>query len=281
MLALVTCDEAVGVDTDLPLLQAAMPEASIVSWRDDRIDWSAYRTVVLRSTWDYHRDLERFRRWAQRVGAASDLWNPLALIEWNLDKRYLADVAGWGAPIVPTVYLDDRAALERHAAADGFAGELVVKPSVGASASGVLATHGDEAVAIDHAERLVNAGFTAMVQPYLSSVATTGETGLVYLGGAFSHAFGRRVVLREHAELDGDGFGNEESEPRVATPAERAVGDLVVAHLPDTAYTRIDLLPTDDGPVVLEVEVIEPSLFLHLDPEAPARAAAAFRSLSV
>ena len=281
MLALVTCDEAIDVDTDLPLLQAAMPEATIVSWHDDTVDWSTYRTVVIRSAWDYHRHLERFRRWAHRVGAQTDLWNPPTLIEWNLDKRYLADVATWGAPIVPTVYLADPVEVERHAAAGGFVGDLVVKPSVGASASGVLASHGGEAVAIDHARRLVDARFTAMVQPYLHSVATAGETGLVYLGGAFSHAFGRRVVLREPAALDGDGFGHEESEPRVPTPAERAVGDLIVARLPDTAYVRIDLLSTGDGPVVLEVELTEPSLFLHLDPDAPARAAAAFRSLAV
>ncbi len=126
---------------------------------------------------------------------------------------------------------------------------------------------------------LLRAGLTPMVQPYLSAVATDGETGLVYLRGEFSHAYRRRVVLREDGGIDGDVLGDESSEAHGGSPAERAVGDAVAARLPGAAYMRVDLLPTEHGPVVLEVEVIEPSLFLHMDAGAPARAAAAFRSL--
>ncbi len=149
MLALVTCKEAAGVDTDLPLLQAALPHAAIVSWDDPSIDWSEFGAVVLRSTWDYHRRLEQFRGWANHVTAVSRLWNPLELIEWNVDKRYLSELDGWRVPVVPTVYLDDEAAATQLAARGGFAGDLVVKPSVGASASGVFASHGDEPAALD------------------------------------------------------------------------------------------------------------------------------------
>lgn len=279
MLALVTCDDARRLDTDLPLLQHELPDAVIVTWDDPSVEWSAFDRVVLRSPWDYHRRRADFLAWAAAVSEVSTLWNPLSMIEWNTDKRYLEELVGWGVPVVPTTFLPDAGAVERLATDGGFTGDLVVKPSVGASASGVVSTRGDEAVAVEHARNLLAAGLTPMVRPYLAGVEDPGETGLVYLGGEFSHAFQRRVVLRAAAVLDGDVFGQERSGPRSATGPERAIGDAVMARLPETAYARIDLLPTVDGPVVLEVELTEPSLFLHLDDGAPARAAAVFRSL--
>lgn len=266
------------MDTDLPLLRRELPEATVVSWDDASIDWSAFRSVVLRSPWDYHRRRDEFLAWASGVAAVSELWNPLPLIVDNTDKRYLAGIAARGVPIVPTTFLHDGSAVDRCAAAGGLRGDVVVKPSVGASASGVLATR-DAGEAAEHARALLAAGLTPMVQPYLHEVERAGETGLVYLGGEFSHAFRRRVVLRRGAELDGDVLGDERSSARRASAEERAIGDAVMAGLPATAYARIDLLPTGDGPVVLEVELTEPSLFLHLDDGAPARAATAFRSL--
>lgn len=277
MLALVTCAEARDVDTDLPLLAAAMPEADIVVWDDDTVDWAGFERVIVRSTWDYHRDRHRFLSWAAAVADVTELWNPVALMAWNSDKRSLGELGAHGVPTVPTTVLDGLAAVEAFAARGGFGEAVVVKPSVGVSAGGVVATRGDATAGLAHATTLLAAGLTPLVQPELGDADGRGETGLVYLGGDFSHAFARRVVMR--AELDGDLLGDEESRPRVASDAERAVGDAVMAALPATAYARVDLLPSATGPVVLEVELVEPSLFLHLDPEAPARAAAAFRSL--
>lgn len=278
MLALVSCREAIDVDTDLPLLRRELPGAVVADWADDSVDWSSFDVVVLRSPWDYHRRLDDFLAWATDVGRVTRLWNPIDVIEWNTDKRYLDDLARNGVPTVPTTFLPDRAAVERFERRHGFEGEIVVKPSVGASASGVLLTRGDPGAAAEHARALLRRGLTPMVQPYLGGVEAAGETGLVYLGGEYSHGFRRRVVLPP-AGLDGGVLGDERSVPRRPTELERALGDAVVDRLPHTAYARIDLLPGPDGPVVLEVEVTEPSLFLHLEPTAPARAAAAFRSL--
>ena len=228
MLALVTCSEAAGVDTDLPLLQAELPQAAIVTWDDPSIKWSDFGAVVLRSTWDYHRRLEQFRAWATHVTAVSHLWNPLNLIEWNFDKRYLAELDSWGVPIVPTLYLADETAAAQLAARSGFAGDLIVKPSVGASASGVFATHGDESAAQEHAVALLNAGLTPMVQPYLSAVATDGETGLVYLRGEFSHAYRRCEAARRRirprrpaADRARSGRPRGRSDRAVSVPAPR------------------------------------------------------------
>lgn len=278
MLALVTCREARPVDTDLPLLERELPDAEVVDWNDDRVDWSRFDVIVLRSPWDYHRRRDEFLAWAHAVSGVARLWNPVEVVEWNTDKRYLDELARAGVPSVPTSFLTDGGAVDRFEHDGGFTGDIVVKPSVGASASGVLLTHDDSAAAADHARALVAAGLTPMVQPYVRHIESVGETALVYLGGEFSHAIRRRVVL---APQGGDGGvpGRERSEARRPSIAERSLGDAVIDRIPDIAYARIDLLPTDDGPVVLEVEVTEPSLFLHLAEGAPARAAAVFRSL--
>lgn len=278
VLALVTCHAARDVDTDLPLLRRELPEAEVVVWDDRDVDWSRFEVVVLRSPWDYHRRREEFIRWAAGVTELAALWNPLGLVEWNTDKRYLSELERHGIPTVPTTFVRDRGDIDRLASRGGFDGDVVVKPTVGASASWVLVARADPGAAVRHARTLVVAGLTPMVQPYLSGVEIGGETGLVYLAGEFSHSLRRRVILPPDG-VGGDVLGDERSEARAATTAERSVGDAVMGYLPATAYARIDLLATPEGPVVLEVEVTEPSLFLHLDPNAPARAAAAFRSL--
>lgn len=278
MLALVTCRDARGVDTDLPLLRRELPEAAVVEWDDVGVDWSTFDQVVLRSPWDYHRRRDQFLTWAAAVTEVADLWNPIGLLEWNTDKRYLVELGHRGVPTVPTEFLVDAASVDRLAADGGFDGDLVVKPSVGASASGVLVSRRDAVAAAEHAHALLHSGLTPMVQPYVDAVEGVGETGLVYLRGEFSHGFRRRVILPP-AGVDAGVLGDERSEARRPTSAERELADAVIDHLPDTAYARIDLLPMADGPVVLEVELTEPSLFLHLDDRAPARAAAAFRSL--
>ena len=279
MLALVTCRAARGLDTDLPLLQRELPEGTVVAWDDPAVDWGAYSVAIVRSAWDYHTRRDEFLGWARHVSAVSTLWNPIEVIEWNTDKRYLAELGRHGVPIVPTVFIDHPDQIDRSAADGAFGGDVIVKPTVGASASGVLLTHDDPAAAAQHARALLAGGLVPMVQPYLDAVERGGETGLVYLGGEFSHAFRRRVVLPP-AGVDGGLLGDERSEARNATAAERLVGDAVMARLPATAYARIDLIVTPNGPVLLELELTEPSLFLHLDDGAPARAAAVFRNLA-
>lgn len=278
MLALVTCRAAADLDTDLPLLRRELPEAAVVAWDDPGVDWGACSIAIVRSAWDYHTRRDEFLRWARHVSAVSTLWNPIDLIEWNTDKRYLAELGRGGVPVVPTTFVGDPGEIDRAASDGVFDGDVIVKPTVGASASGVLLSRSDPTSAEQHARSLVGSGVAAMVQPYLDSVEHGGETGLVYLGGEFSHAFRRRVVLPS-AGGDNGLLGLETSEARGATEAERLVGDAVMARLPATAYARVDLVDNPDGPVLLELELTEPSLFLHLDPGAAARAAVVFRNL--
>ena len=119
-----------------------------------------------------------------------------------------------------------------------------------------------------------------MVQPYLSAIDTAGESDLVFLGGRYSHAVHKAPILTGAVEFEEGLYAEEQIERRQATPDEIALGEHVVAGLPPTAYARIDLLPTADGPVVLEVELTEPSLYLDFDEAAVERAAAVFRNLA-
>jgi hypothetical protein len=120
-----------------------------------------------------------------------------------------------------------------------------------------------------------------MIQPYLSQIDDRGETGLVYVGGEYSHAFRKSAILSRPVRWESELFAEEIVGPRVASVAERELGERVMASVPPVAYARVDLLPTAEGPVLLELELTEPSLFLECDPGAAARAAAAFRELLV
>jgi hypothetical protein len=275
--ALVSSERGLQVDPDLPLASAALREAGhvvdLVRWDDDGYDWTAASLAVVRSCWDYAWRREEFLAWA---GSAPRLRNDAALLRWNTDKTYLRDLERAGLPVVPTVW--DPADRGRLPDAE----EWVVKPSVSAG-SRDTARWTDPADAIRHAAGLIAAGRTAMVQPYLPSVDDAGETAMLFLGGRFSHAVRKGPLLArgEGVRQDRDSRGDlVRVEP---TAGQRAVAEAVLAAVPGLVpgaaaplYARIDLVDAGPGrPVVLELELAEPSLFLPQAPDAVASLVAA------
>lgn len=278
-IALVTSREMAAPDVDEELLLPLLPGSELVAWEDDSVDWSAYDAAIIRSTWNYTDHLGNFLEWAARVDAATHLVNPLSVIRWNTDKRYLARLADAGFAVVPTVYVEPG----DEAPDAALAGRIVVKPTVGAGSKGAALFADDADAARSHVATLHREGKTAMIQPYLDQVDAHGETALVYVGGAFSHAARKGPILSRDIEWSTGLYADEEVVAATATAAELSLADAIVAALPalvagggDIAYARVDLLPTASGPVVLELELTEPSLFLGVDSAAPARAAAAF-----
>ena len=289
-IGIATCADLPDLDEDerrlLDALAALGARALPVVWDDPSIDWSTFDAVILRATWDYSRRIGDFIAWTRRVASVSVLLNPADIVEWNTDKRYLTDLAAAGVPIVPTVFVDvpqsssDPVTWEPPA---GFA-EFVVKPVVSAGSRDTMryspVTSGD---APDiHVRRLLTAGGAVMIQPYLGAVDTVGETALVFIGGEFSHAVCKGQMLR----LDAEGekvaglYVVEEITPRSSSPAERAVADAALAAIPGrldrVLYARVDVIPDASGePVVLELELTEPSLFFRHDHTAAPRLAAA------
>jgi len=287
--AFVTCAEFPdGHVDDLP---AVAPLANLgvdvtfAVWDDRSIDWSAFDLVVLRSTWDYPPRLEEFLEWAESV---PNLRNSYEAVRWSSDKRYLAKLAAAGAPIIPSAFVvpgtEPTEIVEAVLAMAATTADFVVKPSVGAGSMGAGRFRSGDPnsveQAIKHVRSLVEGDRAAMIQPYLDAIDVAGETALVYMSGEFSHAIRKEPMLAGGlAEFDGL-FGDERTSPIEPTADQLAAAEVVLAALPfdrsELLYIRVDLLPGADGaPLLLELELVEPSLFMDGVPEAGKRFAAA------
>ena len=277
--ALATSSELPLLDADdaplLPALASRGIDAVAAVWDDSAVDWDAFDLVVVRSTWNYAARHDEFLAWAARVPR---LANPAPVLAWNTDKSYLRELAAAGLPIVPTIWLDPARNLTSRAVHTRFpaSGEFVIKPTVsagGRDAGRYQSNYADQrGLAIVHARDLLRAGRHVMVQQYLGQVDTIGETALVYVNGVFSHAV-RKAALLEGPYRVGD-LHTLKMSAREATDAEREVGARIIAASPSLVpgseggpllYARVDLLrDSDDAPVLLELELTEPSLFLAL-----------------
>jgi glutathione synthase/RimK-type ligase-like ATP-grasp enzyme len=257
-LALATCSEVAEGDEDGPALIAALGERGIRAtpevWDDSRVDWAAFDLVVVRSTWDYAERRDAFLAWADSLPR---VLNPPAVLRWNTDKHYLGELAGAGVPVVATQFIEPGQPFEPPH--DPF----VVKPAVSAGARhSARYEPGQSAEA--HVAKLHALGRTVMVQPYLDTVDEHGETALIHLGGSYSHAVTKAALLRPGAAPGDALYLEEDMRPTAPTGAELDVADRALAALAsdNLLQARVDLLPTDEGPVVLEVELTEPSLYL-------------------
>jgi glutathione synthase/RimK-type ligase-like ATP-grasp enzyme len=274
---LATCaDLPRGDGDDEPL--AALLGAEFVPWDDEAFDWAAPELVVLRATWDYQGRRDEFLAWTRRIGAR--LVNPPEVVEWNTDKRYLHELEDAGLAVVHTGLVEPG---ERFGPPPG---EYVVKPTVSAGSRDTARfAPGEEGRAAALVAAIHAAGKTAMVQPYVASVDHRGETALLFFGGELSHAIHKGPLLRPGAEPTDEVYAPEEIAPREPTAGERAVGARVVAWSAERfggplAYARVDVVEGDDGrPLVLELELTEPSLFFAHSPGAAERFADVLRRL--
>lgn len=263
----VSCSWARDLDHDLPLLLDAAHQrgidAEITLWDDPAVDWNAYDAVVIRSCWDYTTRHEEFLGWAASVPR---LHNSHEVLTWNTDKVYLRQIEAAGVPIIETRWnITDGDDLGDHA-------EWVVKPTVSAG-SRDTARWGSPNEVYAHSAALVAAGRTSMTQPYISSVDDEGETAMLYFGGEFSHAIRKGPILARGEGIRQDRDGRGEHEARTPTSAQREVATAALAaiddalgHPADLLYARVDLVTGADGsPLVIELELAEPYLFLVLD----------------
>jgi hypothetical protein len=270
-IALVTCAEIPELEEDDQLLIEPLAALGFATealvWDDPTVDWDRYRLAVLRSPWDYATRRDAFVAWAASV---TRLANPASMVSWNTDKRYLAELGAAGVAVVPTAWVEPH-----HHWVPPSNGHWVIKPSISAGSLDTgryelsIPSHREHAVA--HVRRLQAAGRTVMIQPYLDAVDTYGETGLMFAGRRFSHA------IRKGPMLDGPDLGPAEREAVLYRPeiisarepsaAELALAENVLAAIPPRLgpllYARVDLIPGPDGePILIEVELTEPSLFL-------------------
>lgn len=293
LLALATRSNLPAFEVDDQHLHAALRRRGVSFeqpvWDDPSVDWRRFASVLIRTTWDYQEKLPAFLRWSRHVGAASRLFNPPRVVQWNTHKHYLRELAARGVPLAPTVWLDrgatvSVAALVRQQRIErGF-----LKPCVGSTARETLRFVADGAglrAAQRHVDRLLPHE-DLMLQPYLHSVETRGEWSAISIDGVITHCV-RKVPLPGDYRVQDD-FGAHD-EPYQPAAGERAVAEAALALACDPGgpvpgadgrpllYARADFLWADDGRSVLtELELVEPSLFFRHQPAAAERLADAW-----
>jgi glutathione synthase/RimK-type ligase-like ATP-grasp enzyme len=278
--ALVTAQEARTLDEDMPPLLRALEAIGIPAepavWDDPKVDWGGYALAVVRSTWDYVPRVREFLRWAERVASVTPLANPLPILRWSTDKRYLRDLSKGGAPVVPTHWIEPFETVTLP-----FDGDFVVKPAVSAGAKDTNRySPAERDAAAAHVRRIQASDRMVMVQPYLKEVDRHGETGMVFLEGEYSHAIRKGAILRPDVEFVKGLYAKEDLSGRTPSEAERAVAERVLPLVPggrkQLLYARVDVAPGPEGtPVLLELELAEPSLFFAFSQGAEHRMARA------
>lgn len=255
-------------------------QVETVSWRNSEQDYSSYEAVIVRSPWDYQQAPQAFMACLEQIDSQTRLMNPLALMQWNVDKRYLRELASADVAVLPTLWLDD---YHHETLVNAFAAfgcdEIVIKPCISANADDTFRLSRAD---LDLRQAQLAQVFSkrpAMVQPFVTSVVEQGEVSLFYFAGELSHAIlktpkqGDFRVQEEH----GGTLAVITPEQAVIASAEQALSAMPTGYL----YARVDLLQHQGKWCIIELELIEPSLYFNLDDTSPQKFVDAYLRYSV
>ncbi len=280
-IALASCLGIPDPDVDRAPLEAALTAAGLrcahPCWDDPAVDWSVPRITLLRATWNYALKREQFLTWAEATAASSMLWNPLPVVRWNTHKRYLLELEARGVAIAPTVLVPcgDAEPLASILARRGWS-DAVVKPAVSAGSYRTLRVGRDNLAAGEAHLRALAGERDVLVQQYLPAVEGYGERSLVWIDGAITHAV--RKSPRFEGQAESISPQAMEIRPVEAALAEQALACVEPLTGSRLLYARVDMTPGPEGaPVVMELELVEPSLFFVQGPEALTRMVAALQ----
>ena len=237
-----------------------------VAWDDPKADWSRYAAVIIGTTWDYWDRLDDFLAALERIEARSKLFNPASLVRWNSRKTYLRDLETKGARLIPTLWIDRCGEAEARAAFNQLGAEtLVFKRQVGAGAKGQHR--------LQRGEPVPKMPHPMMVQPYLPMIEREGELSFIFIDATFSHALVKRALPGDYRIQSSYGGREEMLHPAAD---DLAAASAVIATLDaPPLYGRVDMLRSEDGLLLMELEVIEPYLYPKEGPELGKRMAAA------
>lgn len=262
----------------VPPLKARGWEVSHISWRDNDVDWGAYEMVIIRTTWDYQQAPRQFIDRLRQIDQQSILQNSLSLVEWNMDKRYLRDLQQRGIVIVPTIWVDAGTAIDfDHYSQLLGSDTLIVKPVISANAD--FTYRFDRQNFDDLREDFRSAFLTRdfMIQSFMPAIVTEGEFSLFFFCGKYSHAILKLPGRGDFRVQEEHGGMIQAIEP---SRQLRRTADEVLAVIPETAlYARIDFVrESGEQYCLMELELIEPSLYFRFDPAAARRFAEAVDS---
>lgn len=249
-----------------------------IAWNRPGVDWRRYQLVVIRSTWDYQHHAENFLRTLAAIEAVTRLCNSAAVTRWNMRKTYLRELAAKGVPTVPTIWRDGLARGGLRMLFDELGSEeAVIKPVTSGNAEGAWRL--DRAHARDLAG-VIEAYFHGrplMMQPFERAIVEEGEFSLIYMGGEFSHAIRKVPKAGDFRVQEEHGAGILAVTPE---PALRATADAAMEAVGERLlYGRADLVRHCDGFRLMELELVEPALYLRMEPGAPDRFADAVAAL--
>jgi len=277
-IAIATCAGYDDLKVDDRLLQEALATRRAYPpqyvWDGEQPEWGRFDACLVRSTWDYHDKHEEFLAWTRGVAAETRLWNPPELVAWNSDKTYLGELAAAGVPTVPTVWVErvDEIDIEAVLGDQGWT-EAVIKPTVDLGAKNLHRVRAGAGEARPALAAVLERG-RAMIQPFLPSLEAEGEISLIYIDGKLSHAVRKRPAPGDFRvqSIWGGTF-----EPTEAGPREREIATLALEQLDEVPlYARVDLVAGLDADLCLiELELIEPNLYLVAHPPAAAALAEA------
>jgi len=275
-IAIITCSKLPqGVKDDLVLFKSLRHkgiEIDICDW-NMQTDWSQYDACLLRSVWDYHEKLSAFSSWLSETSKQSKIINPQEVVIWNQNKKYLAELEKFGITIAPTTWLTQNQTFNLADWCESqTSSSFFLKPVVGADSSGTFRfqnTDEDIALANKHLNKWLPK-IDMMLQPYIKSVETFGETSAIYFAGSLSHGV-RKVPIDGDYRVQ-DTFGAKD-QPYTLSPAEMALSKACLEYFRSkfggVLYVRFDFLHDEQGTVFLnEAELIEPSLFFNHEPKA-------------
>ena len=286
-IALATCAE-MPVEADEGPLVAAFERADVAFrwavWDDPAEDWSRYGGVLIRTTWDYVEKIGAFRSWVAAVDEVTTLWNPAPVVAWNSHKRYLTRLADRGVAVVPTAFVEAAgdADIASTALPDDGGHGYVVKPAEAVGSIGLTRWPGGDAGrqgARSAVRSLHDEGHDVLVQPLLPAIATGGETSIIVVDGAVSHAVRKVPVagdIRSQPEWGADVSAVRPTDAQLQLVDDALAAARAILGVDDELlYARVDCVDHDSAPHLMELELIEPDLYVGYDPAAADRVVAA------
>jgi hypothetical protein len=248
-----------------------------IPWKKDNINWNIFETVIVRSTWDYQSDPDKFLKVLNRIDESSArLENSLSILKWNMNKNYLHHLENKGIKIVDTIW-------EKHLRAENLddyytklnSDEIIIKPNISGNADNTFRIKRSEIhLFFSELEEIFN-NREFMVQPFNKNIITEGEYSLFYFGGKYSHSILKTPKENDFRVQEEHGGIINSVEPR---PEQITSAESILARIkPLPLYARIDLVRTaGNNFALMELELIEPSLYFNMNEESPIRFAKIF-----